>query len=56
MKKIILVAALFVSVGAFTSCSKENNVKPSVSKTLADGPGDRHTLGSGDGTRPSEGG
>lgn len=56
MKKIFLIAALFVASGVVSSCTKENDVKPSISKKLADGPGDKSTLGSGDGTRPSEGG
>lgn len=56
MKKIILIAALFVGAGMVSSCSKENDVKPSITKKTAFGPGDKSTLGSGDGTRPSEGG
>ncbi|WP_158826529.1 hypothetical protein [Mucilaginibacter lacusdianchii] len=56
MKKILLVATLFISAASITSCSKENDAKPSVTKKLADGPGDKSTLGTGDGTRPSEGG
>ena len=56
MKKILLAAALFVSVASISSCSKDNDAKPSLSKTTAFGPGDKSTLGTGDGTRPSEGG
>ena len=56
MKNFLLVAAFFVSAATITSCSKENDAKPSVTKSLADGPGDKSTLGTGDGTRPSEGG
>jgi len=34
MKKILLIAALFISTGVISSCSKENNVTP-VSKSIA---------------------
>ncbi|MBS7563698.1 hypothetical protein KHS38_04705 [Mucilaginibacter sp. Bleaf8] len=60
MKKVILAAALIFSIGAVSSCTKENDAKPSVpgkvSSVAPDGPGDKGTLGSGDGTRPSQGG
>ncbi|WP_158826532.1 hypothetical protein [Mucilaginibacter lacusdianchii] len=56
MKKILLIAALFAGVTTFSSCSKENDAQPTISKKTAFGPGDKSTLGTGDGTRPSEGG
>lgn len=61
MKKLVLAAALIFSIGAMSSCTKENDAKPSVPGKLSgsvapDGPGDKSTLGSGDGTRPSQGG
>jgi hypothetical protein len=37
MKKILLIAALFVSTGIISSCTKENEVAPaSLSKKVAD--------------------
>ena len=35
MKKILLIAALFISTGVISSCTKENNVTP-VTKSIAD--------------------
>ncbi len=32
MKKFIYVAALFISAGFITSCTKENDAKPQVNK------------------------
>ncbi len=32
MKKLIYIAALFISSGLITSCTKENGVKPNVTK------------------------
>jgi hypothetical protein len=34
MKKILLIAAFFVSTGIISSCTKENNVTP-VAKSLS---------------------
>jgi|GEM_PF-2574284 len=34
MKKILLIAALFISTGVISSCTKENNVTP-ISKSTA---------------------
>jgi len=53
MKKILLIAAFFVSTGVISSCTKENNVTP-VAKSLAvDGQDDLSEcgacLGMGDG-------
>ncbi|WP_158826530.1 hypothetical protein [Mucilaginibacter lacusdianchii] len=56
MKKLLLAAALFASVATISSCTKENDAQPNISKKAAFGPGDKSTLGTGDGTRPSEGG
>jgi hypothetical protein len=55
MKKILLIAAFFISTGVLTSCKKDNTVAPtSISKTLADDDsGAKNTLGNGDGSRPS---
>jgi hypothetical protein len=36
MKKIIYIAALFISTGIISSCTKENGVKPTVSKVAAE--------------------
>jgi hypothetical protein len=34
MKKILLIAALFISTGVISSCTKENNVTP-VTKSIS---------------------
>ncbi|WP_158826531.1 hypothetical protein [Mucilaginibacter lacusdianchii] len=56
MKKFLLAATLFIGVATISSCTKENDAQPTISKKTAFGPGDKSTLGTGDGTRPSEGG
>lgn len=51
MKKILLIAAFFISTGIMSSCTKENNVTP-ISKSLATEEDDTECggcLGMGDG-------
>ncbi|WP_342648268.1 hypothetical protein [Mucilaginibacter sp. CSA2-8R] len=36
MKKFIYIAALFISTGIISSCTKENGVKPTVSKVAGE--------------------
>lgn len=53
MKKILLIAAFFISTGVLSSCTKENNITP-VSKSLAVEAEDdlsecQNCLGTGDG-------
>jgi hypothetical protein len=52
MKKILLIAAFFVSTGIISSCTKENNVKPvnkSLSVTSEEELECQNCLGTGDG-------
>jgi len=52
MKKILLIAAFFVSTGIISSCTKENNVTPvskSVSVTEDELSECQNCLGTGDG-------
>jgi hypothetical protein len=55
MKKSIIIAAVALSAGFFTSCTKDNSVKPaSVTATKVYNNGeDPKNLGSGDGTPPT---
>ena len=50
MKKILLIAAFFISTGVITSCTKDN-VAPSTTKTVAGNTDDETggVLGTGDG-------
>jgi hypothetical protein len=51
MKKILLIAALFVSTGIISSCTKEKEVAPaSVTKKVADTEEDTEIGGGGLGT------
>ncbi|MDT3401817.1 hypothetical protein [Mucilaginibacter terrae] len=51
MKKILLIAALFVSTGIISSCTKEKEVAPtSVAKKVADTGDDEEIGGGGLGT------
>ena len=49
MKKILLIAAFFISTGVITSCTKDN-VSPSTSKVVAGNTDETGgVLGTGDG-------
>lgn len=39
MKKILLIAAFFISTGVLSSCTKDNNITPSkISTKVSDAP------------------
>ena len=47
MKKIIIVALVVAATGLVSSCTKENNVKPTPSQTQATAQ-DKGEIGTGD--------
>jgi len=49
MKKIIIIAFAVLTTGLVSSCTKDNSVKPAITKAVV---ADNGTLGSGDGTPP----
>jgi hypothetical protein len=53
MKKILLIAAFFVSAASFTSCTKEDGISPAEkSKSVADDDTRGGRLGTGDADPP----
>jgi len=49
MKKIYIIFLAIFTVGSIASCTKDNSVKPAITKAVV---ADNGTLGSGDGTPP----